>query len=100
MFNPSYLIKSRHGIFYFRYPVRHKRVSISLQTRCPKEALRLAKALEYHSANLLSRLDWTRMKHAQIMALLKDYYATKLEEVKSRIDTEGQLTKQHVKSIE
>ena len=40
------------------------------------------------------------MKHAQIMALLKDYYATKLEEVKSRIDTEGQLTKQHIKSIE
>jgi len=53
MQNPSYLIKSRHDIYYFRYPLpvkqrgRQSRVVISLQTRCPQEALRLAKSLEY-----------------------------------------------------
>ena len=45
MQNPSYLIRSRHAIYYFRYPVAKRsdgKVSISLNTRCPKEALRLA----------------------------------------------------------
>ena len=54
MYNPSYLILSRHNIFYFLYPLElvfgvKQRVSISLKTRCPKEALRLARALEYHA---------------------------------------------------
>lgn len=43
MLNPSYLIQSHHSIFYFRYPLGNKRVSVALHTRCPKEALRLAK---------------------------------------------------------
>lgn len=55
MFNPSYLIQSRHSIFYFRYPVGSQRVSVSLRTRCPKEALRLSKVLEYHGNALIER---------------------------------------------
>lgn len=61
MQNPSYLIKSRHDVYYFRYPLpikgvsQEKRISISLKTRCPREALRLAKALEYHSLRMRVR---------------------------------------------
>jgi len=42
MQNPSYLIQSRHGIYYFRYPLPFNpsnRISISLGTRTPKIAL-------------------------------------------------------------
>lgn len=103
--NPSYLIKSRHDIYYFRYPLpvqaqgKSSRVSISLKTRCPREALRLAKALEYHSVNLIAGMDLQYMNHADIMSIFKDYYAEVLERAKARIDEDGQLSKQNVHNI-
>lgn len=98
MRNPSYLIKSRHDIFYFRYPLpikgldRVRRVNLSLKTRCPREALRLAKALEYHTSELIAELDMKHMDHAEIMALLKGYYAEVLERTKSKLDKSGPLS--------
>jgi len=105
MLNPSYLIKSRHGIYYFRYPLpvelqgKSNRISISLKTRCPREALRLAKALEYHSVNLIEGMDLERMNHADIMSIFKSYYAEVLERGKARIDEDGPLPKDNVLSI-
>lgn len=104
--NPSYLIKSRHSIYYFRYPLpvethgKANRVSISLKTRCPKEALRLAKALEYHSLNLLEGIDWNLMQHAEIMSLLKSHYSEVLERSKARINESGVFTKAKKEGIE
>ncbi|WP_373289419.1 DUF6538 domain-containing protein [Rhizobium wenxiniae] len=48
MFIPSYILKSRHGIFYFRWPLpkqlrprqKAESIKLSLQTRDPQEALR------------------------------------------------------------
>ena len=94
MYNPSYLIKSRHDIYYFRYPLPHKpssRVTISLQTRCPKEALLLSKVLEYHSIILVEQMDLELMDHAEIKAIMSSYYAEKLDEAKARIDKDGPL---------
>lgn len=85
MQNPSYLIKSRHDVYYFRYPFpvkglgKEKRVSISLRTRCPREALRLAKMLEYHSLILFAGLNLDHMDNAEILQIIKDYYAKKLD---------------------
>ena len=59
MINSTYLIKSRHDIFYFRYPLpiaknnNNLRVSVSLGTCFPKNALRISKTLEYYSLKLL-----------------------------------------------
>lgn len=105
MLNPSYLIKSRHNIYYFRYPLPIKaqkdsnRVSISLRTRCPREALRLAKALEYHTLKLVKGLDLNSMNHAEIMALFKTHYASVLEGAKKRIDENGALPMQNARNI-
>lgn len=104
MRNPSYLIRSRHAIYYFRYPVPISgnascRVSVSLKTRCPREALRLAKALEYYSGVLIERMDFNLMDHAEIMSIMKSYYAEVLERTKAKIDKEGQLSKEKVDSI-
>jgi site-specific recombinase XerD len=106
MLNPSYLIKSRHDIYYFRYPLpvsqcgAEKRVSISLRTRCPREALRLAKALEYHSFILIAGMDLIHMKHAEIMSLFKEYYAEVLDRMMAHIDNDGSLPKKNIQNIE
>jgi hypothetical protein len=92
MRNPSYLIKSRHGIYYFRYPLPIKRfseecrVSISLRTRCPREALRLAKALEYHSIVLFKGMSLDHMSSKEILEIVKRYYAKKLDGFKQMAD--------------
>jgi integrase len=100
MFNPSYLIRSRHAIYYFRYPLpTHGRVSVSLKTRCPKIARRLANALEYYSLKLLKQIDISGMKHSEIVELFKSYYAVRLEKLKGIIDEEGSLNKGFVKYL-
>jgi len=105
MLNPSYLIKSRHDIYYFRYPLPIKaqsnsnRVSVSLRTRCPREALRLAKALEYHTLKLVKGLDLDTMNHADIMTLFKTHYASVLEGAKKGIDENGALPLQNARNV-
>jgi hypothetical protein len=100
MLNPSYLIQSRHSVYYFRYPLGNKRVSVSLKTRCPQEALRLAKFLEYHSVELIKHMEWQDMNHAEIMAILKNYYAEMLEREQGKIDKDGPLPKEKVTRIQ
>lgn len=105
MQNPSYLIKSRHDIYYFRYPLpvkqrgKQSRVAVSLQTRCPKEALRLSKTLEYHSLNLIEGMNFNHMNHADVMAMFKEYYSEVLDRAKTRIDDEGTLSKKRLLNI-
>lgn len=102
MQNPSYLIKSRHDVYYFRYPLpikafkKERRISISLQTRCPREALRLAKALEYHSVIIIAGMNLERMDYVDILSILKSHYAEVLEELKTRINTKGRLPQKSV----
>jgi integrase len=100
MLNPSYLIQSRHSVYYFRYPLGNKRVSISLKTRCPHEALRLAKFLEYHSVELIKHMEWQGMNHAEIMAILKSYYAEMLEREKDKLDKDGPIPKEKATRIQ
>ncbi|WP_458792337.1 DUF6538 domain-containing protein [Yoonia sp. MH D7] len=53
MRNPTYLVLSRHGVFYFRWPLpasrhpenRRSEVRLSLRTRRPSVALMLARAM-------------------------------------------------------
>ena len=102
MFNPSYLIKSRHDIYYFRYPLpciaqyKPNRVSISLRTRCPKQALRLAKTLEYYSINLIQSLDFSRMSYKEIVTVFKKHFAKLLNVHKQNMDELGPLPKSEV----
>jgi hypothetical protein len=45
MRNPTYLLKSRHGIFYFRKVMGKSEVKKSLKTRDPKIALKRARKM-------------------------------------------------------
>jgi len=100
MLNPSYLIRSRHAIFYFRYPLPqygNKRVSISLKTRCPKEALRLSKALEYHAFMVMSNPDIQSLDYAEVKELLRNHFAEVLKKQKAKIDKDGAMSQDVVK---
>lgn len=102
MYNPSYLIRSRHAIYYFRYPLArydNQRVSISLDTRCPKEALLLAKTLEYHALMILNAQNTQEMDYAEVRDLLRKHFAEVLERMKRRIDKDGPLSEKTVDGL-
>lgn len=78
MRNPSYLLLSRHNIYYFRWPLPRQiqatgktiHVKLSLDTRDPKEAIRLSTMLQDHGYNLLKQ-DWVLgMDYAQIKGMV------------------------------
>jgi hypothetical protein len=56
-----HLEQSRHGIFYFRWPLpthlqqrdKSKHVKVSLRTSDRKEALQLSRMLDYHASVLI-----------------------------------------------
>ncbi|MBK6895673.1 MAG: site-specific integrase [Alphaproteobacteria bacterium] len=60
----------------------------------------MAKALEYHTSELIAELDMKQMDHAEIMALLKGYYAEVLERTKSKLDKSGPLPKQNIQNLQ
>ncbi len=99
MKNPSYLMLSRHNIYYFRWPLPRQiqakgktiHIKLSLDTRDPKEAIRLSTMLQDHGYNLL-RQDWVLgMDYAQIKAMVEAHFSRVLEERKRSIDRDGPL---------
>lgn len=95
----SYLSLSRHNIYYFRWPVPEslKRVGktnhlkLSLNTREPKEALRLSIILQNY-LYCLSGQDWFfAMDYIQIKAIVEDFFLKRLEERKLDINKKGPL---------
>lgn len=99
MRNPSYLIRSRHQIFYFRWPLprqirmrgKTNHVKISLQTRDPRYALRLATLLQNHVYNLLKH-DWVLdMKYGEIKSMVETSLADILAKHKAMIDRSGPM---------
>lgn len=97
MYNPSYLSLSRHHIYYFRWPLpqevrqagRSPYIRLSLRTREPKEALRLANMLAYHADCLIEQIDVKRMDYAAAKAIIEDYFAERLEQHRKQLDREG-----------
>lgn len=60
----SHLTTSRHNIYYFRFPIpvnfhperKSSHVLLSLQTRCPQEALHISRALGYVGDSLIKQV--------------------------------------------
>lgn len=96
MYNSSYLIKSRHSIYYFRYPFEmlcgsKQRVSMSLGTRCPKQALRFARALTYHAATMMNDQNMQNLDYRDVKEILRTHFREVLERIKLSIDKDGGL---------
>ncbi|MDA0782809.1 MAG: site-specific integrase [Rickettsiales bacterium] len=91
MYNPSYLTLSRHKVYYFRYPLLNNKeqtsyIYLSLRTREPKEALILAKKLEYHSSQIMNQHKESLVNDQEAKQIVGDYLRNKLDKYKREID--------------
>ena len=108
MFNPAYLAKSQTGIFYLRWPIprelhpqkRASSVKVSLSTRDPKKALRLARPLIQIGMDLNEDGIAQKMRYDELRSLLTEHFKTQLQNKKAEIDAEGRLTAQQRTEIE
>ncbi|AYG58005.1 site-specific integrase [Rhizobium jaguaris] len=100
MYIPSYLLKSRHGVFYFRWPMpkqlhprqKAETIKISLQTRDPRKALRLSRSLIQIGEQLNEQGIAYGMRYDELHGLLKQHFRELLDTVKDEIDSQGRLT--------
>lgn len=95
----AYLTKSRHGIFYFRWPqlqadrtAPRKSLRLSLRTRCPREAGRLARHLAVCGDELNRSTTGTGMKYAELRAMAHAYFQAQLDASIERRSAIGPLT--------
>lgn len=108
MFVPSYLSVSRHGVFYFRWPmppaIRSRRhpttIKVSLRTRDPKEALRCSRTLSYLGQTLMSLGIAAGMNFDEIRRLLRGHFIDLLEQKRAQIAKDGRLRPLDVSALQ
>ncbi len=108
MKNPTYLSLSRHNIYYFRYPIpkvyRRKyaatHIKISLETREPKEALRLARYLEYYAHTMSQNQILDSMSYDEVVSILREKFSSSLEKIKTKIHEKGPHSPEQITSIQ
>lgn len=100
MLNPNYLSVSRHHVFYFRFPIpahlhpqgKRTDIKLSLDTRCPREALQIARVLGYVGNQFLNQPETRHMKYQQIRDTLTQFFQMAYERHKERIAKYGRLS--------
>lgn len=105
---PAYMSVSRHGLFYFRYPIPRglhplgtsTTVKFSLRTRDFRVALDRSQRLRYVAGLLCQHGTDSRMNYAEIRAMLTDYFCTTLAAKKNAISSDGPLTPLEVYCLE
>lgn len=108
VFVPAYLVLSRHHVWYFRWPLpaslhpqgKARHVRLSLGTRDPKQALRLAKRLEYHAVTVNKKLIASNMSHADAQRALRSFFSQLLEQEKHEIDITGGLSEEQIRRLQ
>ncbi|UGY08319.1 site-specific integrase [Phyllobacterium pellucidum] len=99
MLNPVYLVMSRNGIFYLRWPLprqlhpqnKPSQIKVSLQTRDPRKALRLSRPLihigeHYNSVGIAYNMDYQDLR-----TTLQNHFRQLREQTKAEIDATGGL---------
>jgi hypothetical protein len=108
VFVPSYLTASRHGVYYFRWPLlaaqhpqrKASTLKLSLRTRDPKEALRLSLILSNLGQHLAAYGVAHGMTYAEIRTLLSSHFSRLLAERKAQIAKDGRLSHFDITSLE
>lgn len=97
---PSYLYRSRHAVFYFRWPLpralhpegKASTIKVSLRTCEPKVALERARHLCYLSALAAAHTSQQAMQYNEMRTFLQRLYAKALTTKKERILATGRLS--------
>ncbi|MDR6671141.1 site-specific integrase [Rhizobium sp. 1399] len=100
MHNPTYILKSRNGVFYLRWPLPREihpqklpsDIKLSLQTRDPRKALRLSRLMihigeQYNNVGIAYRMDYQDLRTA-----LQNHFRALRDATKKEIDATGGLS--------
>ena len=92
----AYLSRSRHGIFYFRWPLprtdafaARRTLRLSLGTRCPSEAGSLARYLAVCGETLIEHIGVPSMNYAELRSKAEQYFRASLAKGKLRRSEKG-----------
>ncbi|WP_198403521.1 hypothetical protein [Celeribacter ethanolicus] len=91
----SYLSRSRHGVFYFRWPIppnkEEKRTSVrvSLRTRCPDRAGDLARYLASCGRILSENNTLAGLRQSAIREKVQAYFKAQLDQYLDWLDRRG-----------
>ena len=99
MFNPTYLVKSRCGVFYLRWPIpkqlhpqgKPTTLKLSLQTRDPRKALRLSRSLSQIGERLNEYGIAAGMRYEEVRSVLTEHFRQLLNEAKAEMSDTGPL---------
>lgn len=97
MANPAYLSRSRHGIFYFRWPLppevhpqrRRTDIKVSLSTCRRREALRLSRLLSYVGEVAVVDGRRRRMRYDEIRRHVREHFEERLAAFREQVGAEG-----------
>ncbi|MDF0659285.1 MULTISPECIES: site-specific integrase [unclassified Rhizobium] len=100
MFNPAYLVKSRCGVFYLRWPIpkqlhpqkKASTLKLSLQTRDPRKALRLSRPMIQIGEQLNDHGIAYGMRHEDLRNVLTEHFRQLLDEAKAEMGETGPLS--------
>jgi len=98
--NPVYLAKSKHGVFYLRWPIprdlhpsqRASTLKLSLRTRDPKKALRLSRPMIQIGELVNDQGIRQKMRYDEVRAILTQHFRKLLSQNKEKIDSTGRLS--------
>lgn len=107
MRNPTHLTRSRHGVFYLRWRLQSATeapgsiafLKISLGTRDPKEALKLAQIMSAKAVSL-GYGPGCRMRYEELRAVLKAHFAEMLSQKREHIAEHGPLDLGAIQALE
>lgn len=91
----AYLSCSRHGIYYFRWPVPHcdgrvrSTVRLSLSTKCPVRAGDLARHLASCGRLVRDNKTLAKLRQDQIREMVRSYFSTALDRYTERLNDTG-----------
>ncbi len=105
---PGYLNRSRHGIFYFRWPFpkqlhpqrQSSTIKVSLNTRDLQFALSWSMDLRYEAKKVLHFGLRHRMTYEEIRKLIKQHFTQLLDSKLKNIAVQGRLSSDVVVSLE
>ncbi|WP_417273356.1 hypothetical protein [Celeribacter halophilus] len=97
----SFLSQSRHGIYYFRWPLSappsqaRSSIRISLKTRCPHEAGDLARFLASCGRLTQENRALARLRQDEIRTIMQRYFKSALDRYTERLNDTG-LSERHL----
>lgn len=97
---PAHLVRSRHGVFYLRWPIpaglhpaqKASDVKISLRTKERKDALRLSRYLGYEADRISTKALDSNMRYDEIRSLVREHFKSLLDTKKEAISVHGRLS--------